>query len=433
MDRMDGVPTVRDPREVTLARKRGIAVALLLVAASVLIAMQWLRHVHPSWGADLVATMAEAALVGGLADWFAVVALFRHPMGVPIPHTAIIPAKKDAIGASLANFICDHFLGKQQVIAKLEELDVAKRLAAKLADKDTAAKIGTVVVTAIPHLLKALDSKELHAFFHKLTRERLAQVNLSQVAALGLRTLTSNDRHGKLVDSALGYVRDALQSPHTQEQIAERVRDEVWSVLQYLGLKNMVADKVTAKLVAGTTSLVTDMTGNPEHPLRQKIAGEIEGLIQRLEVDPDLHRSVDALRDQLLEQSELSDYLRSLADDLAAWVAADIARPDSQIAANVAGASRKVGAMLLEDTATRTWINTAVRETVEPLVDRYRENVREFIVERIRKWSAEELTRELELSVGADLQYIRYNGTAVGAVIGGVIFVVLRGVDLLVG
>ena len=160
--------------------------------------------------------------------------------------------------------------------------------------------------------------------------------------------------------------------------------------------------------------------------MRQRLEQQLHELVRKLRNDPELRASIDRFRDQLMDQDVLADYLRSLWNDLVAWVERDVQQPDSVIAMRVAQASRAIGTQLLDDKATRAWINAGVKDTLEPLIDEHRETIRAFIVERIRKWSAEELTRELELSVGSDLQYIRYNGTAVGALIGGLIFAVVQ-------
>lgn len=413
-----------DPREAALARRKTLAVLLLVAAGVLLVAAKGFGRAYPHWGFGLLAAMAEAALVGGLADWFAVVALFRHPLGQRwIPHTAIIPAKKDAIGASLADFICDHFLGRQQVIDKLDEFDVARTLAGKLADEATARKVGAVVTRALPRLLGAINSRQLHAFITSMTRERLARVDLSRVAAFGLEQLTAGGRHHELVDAALAYVGEALRSEQTRAEISARVSNELWAFLRYAKLDGVVADKVADKLIAGMASLVTEMSEDRGHEMRVRIAQRLEALVAKLRDDPALRARIDGFRDELLAQEVLSEYLRGLWNDVVAWVGRDVEREDSVIALRIAQGTREVGARLLEDAAMREWINGGVKDTLEPLIDQYRDRIRAFIVERVRRWSADELTRELELGIGSDLQYIRYNGTAVGALVGGLIFV----------
>lgn len=426
-------PHVLDPREAALRRRKAIALALLGAAGLGLAVVSVLERTHPHWAFGFLAAVFEAALVGGLADWFAVVALFRHPMGMAwIPHTAIIPSKKDALGASLADFLCDHFLGTRQVADKLQSLDIAGSIAGKLADSAFSLTMGRALANAMPRILDALESDELHRFLLRIADARLRKVDLSGVVAVVLRQLTEDGRHQALVDAGLGYVGDVLAAPGTHERISEVASREMWKVVRYLKLEGVVADKVADKLVAGMTGMVQDMASDRDHEMRQRIGAEFERLIVRLEDDPSLRERVNAFRDQLIEDSDLSRYLRSLWRDLATWIREDVERDDSAIATRISGIGAELGARLAADPDMRAWINDGIIGLVLPEVERYREGIRDFIVERVQQWSADELTRELELAVGSDLQFIRYNGTAVGALIGGVLYGLVHGIQRLV-
>lgn len=422
-----------DPREAALRRRKAIALGLLVFAGAGLAVASVLERTHPHWAFGFLAAVFEAALVGGLADWFAVVALFRHPLGMGwIPHTAIIPSKKDALGASLADFICDHFLGTRQVADKLRTMDIAGSIAGKLSDPAFSATLGRTLAGALPRILDALDSEELHRFLHRMADARLRQVDLSGVVAVVLRQLTADGRHQALVDAGLSYAGEVLSSPGTHGRVSEMASRELWKVLRYLKLDGVVADKVADKLVAGMTGMVNDMAADRDHEMRQRIGAEFERLILRLEDDPALRERVNAFRDQLIEDSDLSRYLRSLWRDLAAWIREDVARDGSAIATRIGSIGGEIGLRLAADADMRAWINGGIVGLVLPEVERYREGIREFIVERVHQWSAEELTRELELAVGSDLQFIRYNGTAVGALIGGILYVLVHGIQRLV-
>src|SRR5690606_34186022 len=292
--------------------------------------------------------------------------------------------------------------------------------------------MGKALADALPRILDALDSEELHRFLHRLAEARLRQVDLSGAVAVVLRQLTADGRHQALVDAGLAYAGDVLTAPGTHERISDMASRELWKVLRYLKLEGVVADKVADKLVAGMTGLVNDMATDRDHEMRQRIGAEFERLILRFEDDPSLRERVNAFRDQLIEDSDLSRYLRSLWRDLATWIREDVERDDSAIASRISSIGAEVGSRLAADDAMRAWINEGVVELVLPEVERYREGIRGFIVERVHQWSAEELTRELELAVGSDLQFIRYNGTAVGALIGGVLYVLVHAIQALV-
>lgn len=422
-----------DPRLAALEKRKRIALLLLLTAGLGMAVFESLDAWEPHPGWSLGATVMEAALIGGLADWFAVVALFRHPLGQRwIPHTAIIPSKKDAIGRSLADFICDHFLGKEQVVEKLRGFDLAGRIAARLADPASAQRLGAALAEATPRLLRALGSQELHAFLHTAVQRQAGRFDLSHVAAAGLEHLTAHGRHEDLVDAALAYVRDALASEETRTMIAQRVSDELWSIVRMVRLDRIIVERITEKLVAGTTGLITEMASDRTHETRVRIGAEFRRLIERLKTDDSLRRNVEEIRDQLLARPELAEYLRGLWNDLVDWLERDLASGEPKVQARIATVAQAIGRQLAADEATRAWINSTVQSTVEPLIEGYREDVRRFIVDKVRQWSADELTRELELSIGSDLQYIRYNGTLVGGLIGAVLWAVMAGIGALV-
>ena len=415
------------PRALALARRKRIAVAMLLVAAAVFVAGTWLELRYPHWGFGLLVAMAEAAMIGGLADWFAVVALFRHPLGQRwIPHTAIIPRRKEQLGQALADFICEHFLERREVVRKLEEFDPAWRMANALADPVHAQKAGTLVVQVAPHVLALLDSERLHGFLERLTREQLRRMDLATLSGQVLQLLTHQRRHQALLDSVLRDLGALLADPATQEMVAARISPQMWSVLRITGLDEPVARKLAAKVVAGVADLVAQMAADPHHGMRVRFDGYVEDFIDRLHHDPDLRVRVGELRDRLLDDPALPRYVRGLWDQVLAWLQADLRDGDSRVAARATHAAQVLGERLVEDAAMREWINRWLADALGPLVERYRGGIRDFIVERIGRWDTAELVRELELSVGSDLQYIRYNGTAIGALIGGLLFGIVQ-------
>ena len=400
----------------------------MLAAAAVLFAAAtWMEVRHPHWAFGLLVAMAEAAMIGGLADWFAVVALFRHPLGQRwIPHTAIIPNRKDALGRALADFICNHFLEPGEVMRKLDEFDPASRLAVALSRPENAARVGRLVVDLSPHLLALLDSERLHAFLERLTREQLRRMDVAALAGQVLEVMTHQRRHQALLDSVLRDIAGVLTDPGTQETVAARIAPQLWSVLRLTGLDEPVARRLAERVVAGVGDLVDEMASEPDHELRLRFDHYAADFIARLRSDPALQRKVGEMRDRLLDDPALPRYVRGLWDDVLAWLRQDLLREDSEIAARAGRVAMVLGERLSGDDSMRDWLNGWLRATVEPMVDRYRGSIRDFIVERVGRWDTRELVDELELSVGSDLQYIRYNGTAIGALIGGVLFGIVQ-------
>ena len=420
-------PVAVSPRAVALARRKRVAVAMLAAAAVLFVAATWMEVRHPHWAFGLLVAMAEAAMIGGLADWFAVVALFRHPLGQRwIPHTAIIPNRKDALGRALADFICNHFLEPGEVMRKLDEFDPASRLAVALSRPENAARVGRLVVDLSPHLLALLDSERLHAFLERLTREQLRRMDVAALAGQVLEVMTHQRRHQALLDSVLRDIAGVLTDPGTQETVAARIAPQLWSVLRLTGLDEPVARRLAERVVAGVGDLVDEMASEPDHELRLRFDHYAADFVARLRSDPALQRKVGEMRDRLLDDPVLPRYVRGLWDDVLAWLRQDLLREDSEIAARAGRVAMVLGERLSADTSMRDWLNGWLRATVEPMVDRYRGSIRDFIVERVGRWDTRELVDELELSVGSDLQYIRYNGTAIGALIGGVLFGIVQ-------
>ena len=420
-------PVAVSPRAVALARRKRVAVAMLAAAAVLFVAATWMEVRHPHWAFGLLVAMAEAAMIGGLADWFAVVALFRHPLGQRwIPHTAIIPNRKDALGRALADFICNHFLEPGEVMRKLDEFDPASRLAVALSRPENAARVGRLVVDLSPHLLALLDSERLHAFLERLTREQLRRMDVAALAGQVLEVMTHQRRHQALLDSVLRDIAGVLADPGTQETVAARIAPQLWSVLRLTGLDEPVARRLAERVVAGVGDLVDEMASEPDHELRLRFDHYAADFIARLRSDPALQRKVGEMRDRLLDDPALPRYVRGLWDDVLAWLRQDLLREDSEIAARAGRVAMVLGERLSADASMRDWLNGWLRATVEPMVDRYRGSIRDFIVERVGRWDTRELVDELELSVGSDLQYIRYNGTAIGALIGGMLFGIVQ-------
>jgi len=421
-------------RQRDLARKKAIAAALLMVACVVFVVATLLDPEHAHWGTGLVAAAAEAAMVGGLADWFAVVALFRAPLGQRwIPHTAIIPRNKDKIGSSLADFICDHFLGKTQILDKIRQFDPAERLARGLADPASARKVADFVVRLSPRFVDMLDSDELQLFVRDAAREKLAGLDVSSLLAQLLGVLTKDGRHHEAVDGLLHDVAEYVDRDDVRAMLAAKVAEELWAAARWLHVDKPIAEALANRMAQGTRELLREMAEDRKHELRERFERQIPRYIERLQSDPVLRGKVHAFRDQVLANQELSHYLRELWRGAMAWLREDLASPSSAIHRQVLGAAMGLGARLQASDEMKSWFNGWVMDTLDPLADEYREKIRQFIVDRVKAWSAEELTEQLELSLGRDLQYIRYNGTLVGALIGALLYGLMLAVRALAG
>jgi uncharacterized membrane-anchored protein YjiN (DUF445 family) len=398
-----------------LQRMKAIALGLLAAAAAVYIVASLLHDRHPAWG--YVAAFSEAAMVGAIADWFAVVALFRHPLGLPIPHTAIIPSNKDRIGENLATFICANFLSNEQVLEKLERFDAAGRLARWLAEPGHAEQVATHLAAALRYGLGVLDDERVRAFFRSTVVTRLEQVDVSRLAGQLLDVLTADHRHQQLLDGMLQQLARMLDDETIKVAIAEVVATEV-KYLRFVGLDSVAGRYATEKMVSGVVRLAGEMGADPQHPLRVRFDEFVASFIERLKDDPQLAVKGEAIKQELLAHPALSGYLHSLWSELIAWLQGDLTNDDSAIRAQVVLGTRSLGVKLLADAAMQNWINEQIRSAAPRWIERYREDIRLYIIARVGDWNAAEMTHELERNIGRDLQFIRINGTLVGGLVG---------------
>ncbi len=413
----------RPVRPTDLSRMKLIALAMLGAAALVYVTAVVLHGRHPAWG--YVAAFAEAAMVGAIADWFAVVALFRHPLGLPIPHTAIIPSNKDRIGENLATFICANFLSTEQVLAKVQELDPARRLASWLAEPRHAEGLAEHLSSALAYAIGVLDDERVRAFFRSTVVARLEQVDVSPLAGQLLDALTAGQRHQEVLDGILQQLARMLDDESIKAEVADVVAAEV-KYLKVVGLDNVAGRYATEKMVAGMVRLVGEMGADPAHPLRLRFDGFVAGFIERLKDDPEVRLKGESIKQELLAHPALSAYLHGLWSETIAWVQRDLGSEGSTIREQAMLGTRSLGEKLLADAAMREWINEQLRIAAPRWIERYREDIRRYIVARVGDWNAAEMTRELERNIGRDLQFIRINGTLVGGLVGLAIYSATR-------
>ena len=392
-----------------------VALGLLCAAALLYALASALHDEHAAWG--YVAAFAEAAMVGAIADWFAVVALFRHPLGLPIPHTAIIPSNKDRIGAKLAGFICNNFLGTEQVLAKLRAFDAAGRIAEWLARPASGEKLGEWGVAAARYGLSAFDDERVRAFMGRAAAAGLEKIDLSRLTGQALDALTAGGRHQALLDDVLQQVAGLLEGEEVQAHITEAIAREI-KTLRYVGLDQVAAKLATRKIVAAVARTIAELAAEPDHPMRRRFDHFVDDFVVRLKLDPEFQQRGEQIRAELMAHPALGDYLHGIWGELLAWLHDDLSRGDSTIRQRIASMAGALGARLQADEAIRRWINEQIEAAAPLAIERYREDIRRYIEERVAEWNAEEMTVELERNIGRDLQFIRINGTLVGGLVG---------------
>jgi uncharacterized membrane-anchored protein YjiN (DUF445 family) len=399
----------------SLARMKALALGLLVLAGVVYGVATLLEPRHSAWG--YVAAAAEAAMIGALADWFAVVALFRHPLGLPIPHTAIIVANKDRLGAQLARFLGEHFLAAEHVQPTLARWDMAGALGQWLARPAAARRVGQWLQQATPALLGALDQTPARQWVAQLEQRLLREVDLATLGGQALAALTAHGHHQQWLNGLLQQLSGWAGQEAVQEKLTDAIAREL-KELKYVGLDQMAARLATRKLVAALTRTLAEVAADPDHELRHRFDGWMTESINRLQTDPDWQARVALWRDAWLAQPQWKAPIEAWWHELMGTLRADAVKPESALGERIASVVQAAGQQLLADATLRTWLNTQAQQVLLRLLDSSRETIVGFVAQRVQAWDAHDMSRTLENNIGRDLQFIRINGTLVGALVG---------------
>ncbi|WP_313086355.1 DUF445 domain-containing protein [Pseudomonas sp.] len=398
-----------------VTRMKLVAGLLLLIAALLYIVATAMEPRHPAWG--YLSAFAEAAMVGAIADWFAVTALFRHPLGLPIPHTAIIPRSKARIGRNLSTFITTHFLSTPLVLAKLEALDIGGRLASWLQHPANAEAVGRQLTGVARFGVDSLHDERVQQFVRRKLINRARKIDLAPVCGQVLEMLTRQGKHQAMLDEGLIKLDALLQDDDTRALVADAITAEV-RTLRYLGLGKAVGGWSANKFVDGVSAVIAEVANDPDHPLRERFDEHVAEYIERLKHDPAYRLEVERIVAQLLEHPATTEYLQTLWQELTQWLQADLDSPDSRIGRRIVTLTQGLGDSLAADTAMRGWINEQLAAAAPGMLERYRGQIGKYIAQRVENWESRELVEQMEQSVGKDLQYIRINGTLVGGLVG---------------
>jgi len=392
-----------------LRRMKLIAGGLLLFAAAVFIVCRAVGDGEGAWG--YVQAAAEASMVGGLADWFAVTALFRHPLGLPIPHTAIIPTKKDQIGSALAAFVQQYFLTTEIVSERVAAAQVPQRVGDWLADEAHAHRLAEEVSYAISGLAAVLRDDEVGTSLATFADKRLREMDIARLLARVLDAIRDAGQHQAALTTALKGTRKFLEN--NRQLLRQRVGEESpeW-------VPDWLDERVFNKGFALLQSFLADVTDDPEHGLRQAYDQQLGELAERLRTDPDQIVKVEAARDQILDHPSVRDYLANLWDGLKKLVLSETADPDSDVRRSAERLTVRLGEVLRDDPGVRARVDEGVQRLVGHVVANYADDLTDIISTTVERWDTEETSRRLELQVGRDLQFIRINGTVVGSLAG---------------
>lgn len=387
-----------------------LCVAVFLVARAFENAIPWLAY---------VAAFAEAAAIGGLADWYAVVALFRRPLGLPIPHTAIIARNKDRIADNLGHFIEANFLAAAPVRDRLGQVDFAMLVANWLVDRGRASGLARISAGLVPQALVAAEGSGLCSFISQRLIGQIEKVELAPLAADLLSAVTAERRHQRLFDELIRIFGGLLRDEATLAAIRERIRQELPS----LATRFQADAYLVKRLVAAAGTLLAEAEADPDHALRREFDRFAENFVVELRESPAYAARVEQMKRDFLARPELGALAAEFWQGLHNFIRQDIAQDDSLLRHHLTDLFVEIGHQLGKDDKIRADMNHGFVTVFAAFVEQQKSGVSSFIAGQVRGWDIAQLTRLIELNIGRDLQYIRFNGMLIGGMAGLVLHV----------
>src|SRR5438093_306603 len=405
-------------REAKLQAMKRRATGLLAVALLIFVGASLFEAQFPWLG--YVRATAEASLVGGLADWFAVTALFRHPLGLPIPHTAIVATRKERIGQILGNFVQNHFLSRDVIAANLRRVHPAERGAQWLADREHAHQISRQFASGLVKTLDGLPPNELQDLLSQVVRNRVRTIRVAPVLGKTLALALGDNRQEELLNATVRLAAEAVRN--NRDLIRERVRAETpWWV------PPVVDDKIYQKIIAAVERLLHDMVMDPAHPLRAAFDDAIRDFIERLQHSPEVIERAEALKEEWLMGAATDDMSRRLWEGIRQAIAnyGSGSANDGKPSPLDSGLS-EFGIALLSNPTLLVEIDDLLIDLTASVVEKYRHEIGDLIAQTVASWDPAATSRRFELAVGRDLQFVRINGTLVGGLVGLLIYTITR-------
>ncbi|MEY9122571.1 DUF445 domain-containing protein [Bradyrhizobium yuanmingense] len=399
-------------RAAELRRVKALATLVLAATLALFVIAKWLLPVHPVFG--FIAAFAEAATIGGLADWYAVVALFKRPLGLPIPHTAIIQSNQARIADKLGEFIQVHFLEAGPVEAKLKEIDFGSFVADWLRDRKRSDDLARFALRLLPEAVSATESSGLMTFIIRRMSSQLQAIDLAPLAAGTLRGFVAEGRHQILFDDLLRVMHETLNQTETMAMIREKVRAELPTLL-----KLYRADKfLVNKIVASATAFFNEVRSDPKHPFRGEFDRMVLSFVDRLGTDQAYIDRIDGLKRDLLARPELADLARTVWANTRSFIERSASGETQVLQHHLAGMFVSAGEALASDAELRGEINKGLVTVLRSFVADQKSGVSTFISDQVKAWNMTQLISLIEINIGRDLQYIRFNGSLIGGLAG---------------
>jgi uncharacterized membrane-anchored protein YjiN (DUF445 family) len=399
-------------RAAELKRVKALATLVLASTLALFVIAKILLKVHPVFG--FIAAFAEAATIGGLADWYAVVALFKRPLGLPIPHTAIIQSNQHRIADKLGEFIEVHFLDAAPVEAKLQQVDFGSFVADWLRDRKRSDDLARFVLRLLPEAFAATESSGLMTFITRRMMTQLHSVDLAPLAAGTLRGFVEERRHQALFDDFLRIIHDRMTQAETLTMIRDKIRAELPTLL-----KLYRADKfILNKIVASATAFLEEVRNDPKHPFRGEFDRMVLAFVDRLGSDKAYADRIDGLKRDLLARPELAELARTVWSNTRTFIERSASGETEVLQHHLARVFVAAGDALENDAELRGEINQGLVVVLRSFIAEQKSGVSTFISDQVKSWNMTQLISLIEINIGKDLQYIRFNGSLIGGLAG---------------
>lgn len=399
-------------RAAELRRVKALATLVLASTLALFVVAKWLLPVHPVFG--FIAAFAEAATIGGLADWYAVVALFKRPLGLPIPHTAIIQSNQARIADKLGEFIQVHFLEAGPVEAKLNEIDFGSFVADWLRDRKRSEDLARFALRLLPEAFSATETSGLMTFIIRRMSSQLQAIDLAPLAAGTLRGFVAEGRHQILFDDLLRVMHDTLNQKETMAMIREKVRAELPTLLRLYRADKFLVNKI----VASATAFFNEVRSDPKHPFRGEFDRMVLTFVDRLGTDQAYIDRIDGLKRDLLARPELADLARTVWANTRSFIERSASGETQVLQHHLVGMFVAAGEALAGDAELRGEINKGLVTVLRSFVADQKSGVSTFISDQVKAWDMAQLISLIEINIGRDLQYIRFNGSLIGGLAG---------------
>ncbi|KYH00730.1 DUF445 domain-containing protein [Bradyrhizobium sp. DOA1] len=399
-------------RAAELRRVKTLATLVLAATLALFVVAKWLLPVHPVFG--FIAAFAEAATIGGLADWYAVVALFKRPLGLPIPHTAIIQSNQARIADKLGEFIQVHFLEAGPVEAKLKEIDFGSFVADWLRDRKRSDDLARFALRLLPEAVSATESSGLMTFIIRRMSSQLQAIDLAPLAAGTLRGFVAEGRHQILFDDLLRVMHETLNQQETMAMIRDKVRAELPTLLRLYRADKFLVNKI----VASATAFFNEVRSDPKHPFRGEFDRMVLTFVDRLGTDQAYIDRIDGLKRDLLARPELAALARTVWANTRSFIERSASGETQVLQHHLAGMFVAAGEALAGDAELRGEINKGLVTVLRSFVADQKGGVSTFISDQVKAWNMSQLISLIEINIGRDLQYIRFNGSLIGGLAG---------------